>query len=263
MAVLELSGVTKRFGGLTAVSDFNIAIQEGELVGLIGPNGAGKTTVFNLITGMYAPTSGTIEFLGERVDGKKPFEIARRGIARTFQNLRLFKSLTALQNVAIARQLESRYSFFDAAFRTRAFRAEEKRVIKDSLELLELVGLGDKAYEKAKNLPYGYQRKLEIARALSLNPKLLLLDEPAAGMNPEESLSLMDFIEDIQEKFGVTIFLIEHHMEVVMGICDRIVVLNFGCTIAEGTPLEVQENEEVIKAYLGEVQNDNESNAQG
>ncbi|MGB9868008.1 MAG: ABC transporter ATP-binding protein [Bacillota bacterium] len=253
MTVLELSQVTKQFGGLTAVSNFNLCMQEGELVGLIGPNGAGKTTVFNLITGMYAPTSGTIKFMGEEIQGKKPHEIARRGIARTFQNLRLFKNLTALQNVMVARQLWSNYSFLSAAFRTPGFRAEEKRITEESLALLELVGLGDKAHIKAKNLPYGYQRKLEIARALALKPKLLLLDEPAAGMNPEESYALMDFIQDVQHKFGVTILLIEHHMEVVMGICPRILVLNFGCTIAEGTPEEIQSNPEVIKAYLGEV----------
>ena len=254
MPVLELSKVTKRFGGLTAVSEFDLRLEEGELVGLIGPNGAGKTTVFNLITGMYAPTSGTIRFLGDDIHGKKPHQIARRGIARTFQNLRLFRNLTALENVAVARQMECRYSFVEAALRTGRFRAEEKRVREESLELLHLVGLGGKAYEKARNLPYGYQRKLEIARALALRPKVLLLDEPAAGMNPEESLSLMEFIQDIQERFGVTIFLIEHHMEVVMGICSRILVLNFGCTIAEGTPEEIQANPEVIKAYLGEVQ---------
>lgn len=253
MTVLELSHVTKQFGGLTAVSDFNLSMQEGELVGLIGPNGAGKTTVFNLITGMYAPTSGTIRFLGEEIQGKKPHEIAQKGIARTFQNLRLFKNLTALQNVMVARQLWSNYSFLAAAFRTPAFRAEEKKVMEESLALLELVGLADKAYVKARNLPYGYQRKLEIARALALRPKLLLLDEPAAGMNPEESYGLMDFIQEVQQKFGVTILLIEHHMEVVMGICRRILVLNFGCTIAEGTPEEIQSNPEVIKAYLGEV----------
>ncbi len=254
MPVLEVSQVTKKFGGLTAVSDFNLSLEDGELVGLIGPNGSGKTTVFNLITGMYTPTSGVVRLSGEEIQGRKPHQIAQKGIARTFQNLRLFKNLTVLQNVTIARQMWSGYSFLAAALHTPAFRAEERKVRDESLDLLTLVGLGDKAYEKARNLPYGYQRRLEIARALALKPKVLLLDEPAAGMNPDESLSLMDFIQDIQEKFEVTIFLIEHHMDIVMGICPRILVLNFGCTIAEGDPEEIQANPEVIKAYLGEVQ---------
>ncbi|MGE5542872.1 MAG: ABC transporter ATP-binding protein, partial [Bacillota bacterium] len=216
MTLVAMSGVTKRFGGLTAVSDFELSLREGELVGLIGPNGAGKTTVFNLITGMYAPTSGVIRFKGREIQGKKPHEIARMGIARTFQNLRLFKNLTVLQNVAIARQMESRYSLLSAVLQTRAFRSEEKRVMDESLSLLRLVGLSEKAREKARNLPYGYQRRLEIARALALKPTVLLLDEPAAGMNPDESLSLMDFIQDVLETFGLTILLIEHHMEVIM-----------------------------------------------
>jgi branched-chain amino acid transport system ATP-binding protein len=176
------------------------------------------------------------------------------GIARTFQNLRLFKNLTVLQNVAIAGQLESRYSLLSAVLRTPAYRAEEKHVMGRAMELLELVGLAEKAHEKAKNLSYGHQRKLEIARALALKPRVLLLDEPAAGMNPDESLSLMDFLQDVREKFKIAILLIEHHMEVVMGICPRILVLNFGCTIAEGNPEEIQADPEVIKAYLGEVQ---------
>jgi branched-chain amino acid transport system ATP-binding protein len=252
VSVLALSGVTKHFGGLVAVSDFNLEMAKGELVGLIGPNGAGKTTVFNVVTGMYQPTEGSIAFMGEDITGQRPHIIARKGIARTFQNLRLFRNLTALANVLTAAQMGVGYSFLAALTRSGSFQKGERETRERSEYLLEMVGLGDKMREKASNLPYGYQRKLEVARALALSPRLLLLDEPAAGMNPDESLDLMDLIQRIREEFHLTILLIEHHMDVVMGICERILVLNFGTTIAEGCADEVQENEEVIKAYLGE-----------
>jgi len=252
MSILTCRGVTKHFGGLVAVSGFNLEMTQGELVGLIGPNGAGKTTVFNMVTGIYKPTEGSIAFMGEDITGKKPHIIARKGIARTFQNLRLFRNLTALANVLTAAQLGTGYNFIAALTRSGSFQRGERETRERSEYLLEMVGLGDKMREKASNLPYGYQRKLEIARALAMGPKLLLLDEPAAGMNPDESLDLMDLIQRIREEFHLTILLIEHHMDVVMGICERILVLNFGTTIAEGCADEVQENEEVVKAYLGE-----------
>ena len=206
-----------------------------------------------MITGIYQPTSGTIELEGNSVVGHSCHEIVQKGVARTFQNLRLFRKLTVLDNVMIARQYETNYHLWDAAFRTKKFREAEKHLTESSTDLLKLVGLEDYIQTTAENLPYGHQRRLEIARALALNPKLLLLDEPAAGMNPDESITLMYFIRDILQKFDVTILLIEHHMEVVMGICDHIVVLNFGKEIANGSPEEVQNNPEVISAYLGEV----------
>ncbi|MCE5209520.1 MAG: ABC transporter ATP-binding protein [Chloroflexi bacterium] len=253
MEVLKIDGLTKQFGGLTAVSNVTFSIPQGKIYGLIGPNGAGKTTVYNLITGIYQPTKGTIELEGNSVVGHSCHEIVQKGVARTFQNLRLFRKLTALDNIIIARQYETNYSLWDAAFRTNKFKESEEHLKKSSRDLLQLVGLEKYIYTTAENLPYGHQRRLEIARALALNPKLLLLDEPAAGMNPDESITLMDFIQDILHKFDVTILLIEHHMEVVMGICDHIIVLNFGKEIAQGSPEEVQNNREVISAYLGEV----------
>jgi branched-chain amino acid transport system ATP-binding protein len=253
MDVLKIEGLTKQFGGLTAVSNVTFSIPKGKIYGLIGPNGAGKTTVYNLITGIYQPTSGTIELEGNSVVGHSCHEIVQKGIARTFQNLRLFRKLTTLDNIIIARQYETNYTLWDAAFRTKKFKESEEYLKKTSTELLQLVGLESYVQTTAENLPYGHQRRLEIARALALNPKLLLLDEPAAGMNPDESITLMEFIKDISQKFDVTILLIEHHMEVVMGICDHIVVLNFGKEIANGSPEEVQNNREVISAYLGEV----------
>lgn len=254
MSVLKVSGLTKCFGGLTAVSDLSFELTQGTIMGLIGPNGAGKTTVYNLITGIYQPTAGTIRFFDQELTGRSCHEIVQLGAARTFQNLRLFKKLTALENILIACQHKTRYGFLDAALRTKRFRQEEALLHKQAQELLDLVGLGQYASLPAGALPYGYQRRLEIARALALDPKLLLLDEPAAGMNPEESLQLMEFIREIQQKFYLTILLIEHHMDIVMGICDHILVLNFGKEIASGTPSVVQSNPEVISAYLGEVE---------
>jgi len=256
MTILKVDGLTKVFGGLTAVSNVNIAIPQGSIYGLIGPNGAGKTTVFNMITGIYQPTRGTVEIDGRSLVGLKPNRIAQAGVARTFQNLRLFKKLTVLENILIAGQYNSKYNLVTAVLRNRAYKEEEKRLRQDALQLLDLIGLGAYADTKASNLPYGHQRRLEIARAMALKPRVLLLDEPAAGMNPEESLALMTFIREIKDRFGLTILLIEHHMEIVMGICEHIVVLNFGVEIAHGSPEEIQSNPEVITAYLGEVEKD-------
>jgi branched-chain amino acid transport system ATP-binding protein len=256
MPILKVEGLTKVFGGLTAVSNVSFSIPQGCIYGLIGPNGAGKTTVFNLITGIYQPTKGTIEIEGKSLVGLKPNQIAQAGVARTFQNLRLFKKLSVLENIMIARQYQSKYNLLTTVLHNRAYKEEEHRLKMESLELLDLIGLGEYAESKASNLPYGHQRRLEIARALALKPKVLLLDEPAAGMNPDESLSLMEFIREIKDKFGLTILLIEHHMEIVMGICEHIVVLNFGLEIANGSPETIQNNQEVITAYLGEVNDD-------
>jgi len=253
METLEVKGLTKVFGGLTAVSNLSFSIPQGTICGLIGPNGAGKTTVYNLITGIYQPTEGTVTLEGQSLVGKRTDEIVQLGVARTFQNLRLFKKLTVLDNIIIACQHKSSYGILHAVFRTKKFRDEEEKLRKEASDLLDLVGLGEYKDFTAGNLPYGHQRRLEIARALALNPKLLLLDEPAAGMNPDESLSLMEFVKDVQQKFNVTILLIEHHMEIVMGICDHIVVLSFGKEIANGDPESVQNNQDVITAYLGEV----------
>lgn len=238
-------------GGLKAVSNFDIEINEGELIGLIGPNGAGKTTVFNLLTGVYQPTTGTIDFAGKSLVGLKPYQITSRGIARTFQNIRLFSELTVLDNVKIAYDSHAKYSLVESVFRLGRYFKEEDEITKKSLELLKIFKLEDKAYEVAKNLPYGAQRRLEIARALATKPKLLLLDEPAAGMNPQETQELMEMIRWIRKEFGLSILLIEHDMSLVMGICERIYVLEHGCIIASGTPEEIQKNPEVIKAYLG------------
>ena len=252
MTILKVEGLTKVFGGLTAVSDVSFSVPERSIFGLIGPNGAGKTTVFNQITGIYQPTSGVIEAVGKSLVGLKPCQIAQAGVARTFQNLRLFRRLTVMENIMIACQRDCRYPLLTAVLRNKAYKAEEKRLREEAESLLALIGLEEYAGLKAGNLPYGHQRRLEIARALALKPRILLLDEPAAGMNPEESLSLMEFIRSVKDRFGLTILLIEHHMEIVMGICDHIVVLNFGKEIATGTAEEIQNNREVISAYLGE-----------
>lgn len=250
--LFEIQGLTKTFGGLTAVSDLNLRMEKNELIGLIGPNGAGKTTVFNLVTGIYQPTSGSISLEEKDITGLPPHEIGRLGIARTFQNLRLFKDLSVIQNVTTATQLQYDYSFISALFRTPGFRRQEQEIREKAMECLDMVGLAELWNSKAGSLPYGLQRKLEIARALALSPKLLLLDEPAAGMNPDESLDLMDMIQRLRKQLDLTILVIEHHMELIMGICERIVVLNFGVTIATGTPAEIQANQEVVTAYLGE-----------
>lgn len=251
--VLTIKNLTKQFGGLTAVNDVSISVEQGQIYGVIGPNGAGKTTVFNLVTGVYKPTSGNIVFNNREIGGMSPHAIAQLGCARTFQNLRLFKDETVFENVCIASQLKNaQYGYLDSILRTSKYKRFEKILKEKAMDLLDFVGLANVVHEKSTNLPYGQQRKLEIARALATEPTLLLFDEPAAGMNPDESLVLMDLISSIREQFQVTILLIEHHMEVVMGICDEISVLNFGTQIATGTPKEVQNNKEVIDAYLGQ-----------
>jgi len=248
---LSIKGLTKRFGGVCAVSDFSLELEKGAIHGLIGPNGAGKTTIFNLITGIYEPTEGDLSFQGAALKGLKPFEVARLGIGRTFQNIRLFSKLSVLDNVIMASNTDAEYAMVDAIFKTKRYRTHEEAIKKRSLELLELLGLQNMVAKKAGDLPYGSQRKLEIARALALRPKVVLLDEPAAGMNPEESMELVGFVRSIRERFDLTILLIEHHMDVIMNICDRITVLNFGKTLCSGTPKEIQGTQCVIEAYLG------------
>ncbi|MDO4204423.1 MAG: ABC transporter ATP-binding protein [Selenomonadaceae bacterium] len=250
-SILKCSNVSIVFGGLTAVDDFNMYINDGELIGLIGPNGAGKTTAFNLLTGVYAPTSGKIEFCGENVTGMKPSEITARGMARTFQNIRLFSELSVLDNVKIAFHKHIRYNLLEAALRIGRYMEDEIRTDIEAHKLLKIFGLDELANETAKNLPYGAQRRLEIARALATGPKLLLLDEPAAGMNPQETQDLMNLIAWLRKEFKITILLIEHDMSLVMGICERIYVLEYGKTIAMGGPAEIQRNPHVIRAYLG------------
>ncbi len=249
--LLEVQGLTKEFGGLKAVSNFDISIHKGELVGLIGPNGAGKTTVFNLITGIYGATEGSIKYKGTQLIGMQPHEITRLGIARTFQNIRLFPTLTVLDNVRIAYHTHAGYGMFDAITHNSHYQKAEKELTEKTQEFLSVFNLHTRQGEIAKNLPYGEQRRLEIARALAASPELLLLDEPAAGMNPKEVASLMNLIHFIRERFNLTILLIEHQMRVVMGICERITVMDFGEVIARGTPQEIQNNEKVIEAYLG------------
>jgi branched-chain amino acid transport system ATP-binding protein len=251
MSVLNVEDVTMRFGGLTALSNINLKVNKGEIVGVIGPNGAGKTTLFNVVTGMYTPTEGKV-FLSEKdVTGMKPYLIAREGFARTFQNLRLFGRLSVRDNVISAMSEIHKISVFDALLNTKKNRQAKKDNDAKSEELLKLLGLWDVRYELAKNLPYGKQRKLEIARAMATEPKLLLLDEPAAGMNEMETEDLANIVKTLQS-MGQTILLIEHDMKFVMNICERIYVLNYGELICEGTPSVVSQNPEVIKAYLGE-----------
>jgi branched-chain amino acid transport system ATP-binding protein len=249
--LLQLSNVTIRFGGLTAVSEVSATVGDCELVGLIGPNGAGKTTVFNMVTGVYQPTEGEIRFAGEPTAGLKPFAITERGIARTFQNIRLFPSLTVFDNVRVAFHLHLDHDAVHSLTRGPKFQREEVELRERTRELLSIFSLERVQDEPAKSLPYGDQRRLEIIRALATRPKLLLLDEPAAGMNPAEKVELMKLIQFIQEKFQLAILLVEHDMKVVMGICQRIHVLEYGRKIAEGTPAEIRANPAVIAAYLG------------
>lgn len=257
MTILRIENLSKVFGGLTAVSNFNVELEKGQLVGLIGPNGSGKTTTFNMISGLYEPTEGRIYFNGKDITGLRPDRITALGIARTFQNIRLFSKLSVLDNVRVGRHLRLQSSLFSAILGLPGYREEERDIDQRSMELLEKVGLADEvAQEQAGGLPYGLQRRLEIARALATEPELLLLDEPAAGMNPAEIHELMGFILRIMEEFDLTVFLVEHHMRMIMGMCPKILVLDHGITIAQGAPEEIQNDPEVIKAYLGVEEED-------
>jgi branched-chain amino acid transport system ATP-binding protein len=254
--LLETRNVTMRFGGLTAVKALTMSVEQGALFGLIGPNGAGKTTIFNVLTGVYEPTEGEVHFDGARIEGRQPYEIARLGITRTFQNIRLFADMTVLENVMTARHLRTRQSLADAICGTALHHEEEQASRTRALGLLKILGLEEHAEAPASGLPYGSQRRLEIARALATDPKLLLLDEPAAGMNPEEALELAKLIRWLRDELKLTILLVEHNMKVVMSICERIQVIDYGETIAVGTPDEIQSTSKVIEAYLGDEEAD-------
>ena len=250
--LLKVDNVSMVFGGLRAVSNLSMHIDEGELIGLIGPNGAGKTTAFNMITGVYTPTEGKVYFNGQQSSGKKSYQVTQMGMARTFQNIRLFSELSVIDNVKIAYNMHVTYNLADAIIRDGKYLSEEEFITQKALDLLKIFHLEEEAHEVAKNLPYGKQRRLEIARALATEPKLLLLDEPAAGMNPQETKELMEMIRWIRKEFNLSILLMEHDMGLVMGVCERIYVLEYGMKIAEGTPEEIKHNTRVIEAYLGE-----------
>lgn len=250
--LLKVDNVSMVFGGLRAVSNLSMHIDEGELIGLIGPNGAGKTTAFNMITGVYTPTEGKVYFNGQQSSGKKSYQVTQMGMARTFQNIRLFSELSVIDNVKIAYNMHVTYNLADAIVRDGKYLSEEEFITQKALDLLKIFHLEEEAHEVAKNLPYGKQRRLEIARALATEPKLLLLDEPAAGMNPQETKELMEMIRWIRKEFNLSILLIEHDMGLVMGVCERIYVLEYGMKIAEGTPDEIKQNARVIEAYLVE-----------